>query len=84
MTGGTLYMYEDPSLRINSDYIAEAPCTSSDLKELKLLLEDYVRETGSKKAAYIVKDWENAINQFKKFIPISMITVGDADSLVQK
>ncbi|MEL0011476.1 MAG: glutamate synthase-related protein, partial [Bacteroidota bacterium] len=84
MTGGTLYMYEDPSLRINSDYIAEAPCTSSDLKELKLLIEDYVRETGSKKAAYIVKDWENAINQFKKFIPISMITVGDADSLVQK
>ena len=84
MTGGTLYMYEDPSHRINSDYITEAPCTSNDLKELKALLEDYVSETGSKKAAYIVKDWDNAMNQFKKFIPISMITVGDTDSLVQK
>ena len=84
MTGGTLYMYEDPSHRINSDYITEAPCTSNDLKELKELLEDYVSETGSKKAAYIVKDWDHAMNQFKKFIPISMITVGDTDSLVQK
>jgi glutamate synthase domain-containing protein 3 len=83
MTGGTLFMYEDPSDRVNSDYIAEAPCTAHELSELKALMIDYAKETGSTKANYIVKDWENTVNSFKKYIPISMITVGE-ESFAQK
>jgi glutamate synthase domain-containing protein 3 len=44
---------------------------------------DYAKETGSTKANYIVKDWENTVNSFKKYIPISMITVGE-ESFAQK
>ena len=83
MTGGTLFMYEDPSNRVNNDYIAEAPCTAHELSELKALMIDYAKETGSTKANYIVKDWENTVNSFKKYIPISMITVGE-ESFAQK
>lgn len=83
MTGGTLFMYEDPNDRVNSNYIAEAPCTTHDISQLKALLTDYANETGSTKAMYIVKDWENTVNTFKKFIPISMITVRE-ESYAQK
>ena len=83
MTGGTLFMYEDPNDRVNSDYIAEAPCTTHDKSQLKALLTDYANETGSNKAMYIVKDWENTVNTFRKFIPISMIAVRE-DSYAQK
>ena len=69
--------------RVNGNYIAEAPCTTHDLEQLKALLTDYANETGSTKAMYIVKDWENTVSSFKKFIPISMITVGE-ESFAQK
>ena len=39
MTGGTLFMYEDPNDRVNSNYIAEAPCTTHDRYNLKLYLQ---------------------------------------------
>ena len=35
MTGGILYMYEDPGSKINSDYIAEAVMSEIDLLKLK-------------------------------------------------
>lgn len=78
MTGGTLYMYQDPGSKINREYIGEAVMSALDYDKLKGILEDYVAETGSTKAGYVVSDWENAKKQFKKFIPLSMITVGEA------
>lgn len=76
MTGGTLYMFEDPGSRINSEYIGEAVMSELDFEKLKSILESYASETGSTKASYVVSDWETAKTKFKKFIPISMITVG--------
>tara|TARA_B100000575_G_C23001752_1_gene577202 strand:- start:9 stop:1028 length:1020 start_codon:yes stop_codon:yes gene_type:complete len=80
MTGGTLFMYENPGYKINRDYIGEAAFTEADYAVLKEILEDYMNETGSKKAAYLVSDWENAKTQFKKFLPLSMIRIGEAEN----
>ena len=60
MTGGILYMYEDPGSKINSDYIAEAVMSEIDLLKLKSILEEYASETGSKKATYTISDWETS------------------------
>lgn len=40
-------------------------------------MSDYATETGSTKAKYIVDDWEQVKQQFIKFVPLSMITVGE-------
>ncbi len=73
MTGGVLYMYEDPGSSINTDYIGEDSISEADLFRLKSTLEDYLKETGSTKANYILSDWENASLEIKKFVPLSMI-----------
>jgi glutamate synthase domain-containing protein 3 len=81
MTGGTLYMYQAPGSKINSEYIGETVISEPDNDKLYGILRDYAHETGSKKAEYIVSDWENARKQFKKFIPLSMITVGETSEI---
>ena len=77
MTGGVLYLFEDPGSKINKDYLAEVPMTDPDVKKLKETIEDYAKETGSSKAGYLQSDWNEARKQFKKFVPLSMLTVGD-------
>lgn len=73
MTGGVLYMYEDPGSKINKDYIGEDDISAADLSKLKSILKDYLKETGSSRAKYILSDWEKASSQIKKFVPLSMI-----------
>ena len=85
MTGGTLYMFEDAGSKINSEYIGEAVMSELDFEKLKSILETYSYETGSKKATYIISDWENIKKQFKKYIPLSMITIGEvSDASISK
>ena len=73
MTGGELYLYEDPLLKANGDYIVKTTMTKSDAKKLRLIIEDYFNETQSSKAEYILADWENIIGRFCKYIPHSMV-----------
>lgn len=73
MTGGVLYMYENPATKINKDYIGEDSISEADLFRLKSILEDYAKETGSTKAKYMLSDWENSSAEIKKFVPLSMI-----------
>ena len=84
MTGGVLYLFEDPGSKINKDYLAEVPMTDPDVKKLKEIIEDYAKETESSKAGYLQSDWNEARKQFKKFVPLSMITVGDENEDVVK
>lgn len=77
MTGGALFMYEDPGSRINKEYVGKASLSTKDFEQLFSILSDYAAETGSTKAKYIVEDWEQAKTQFIKYIPLSMITVGE-------
>jgi len=73
MTGGELFLFEDPGSNINSEYIGEQKITPADLKELHSLITDYHRHTGSDKAGYILSDWESVSASFKKFIPVDML-----------
>lgn len=77
MTGGTLFMYSDPGSKINREYINEAQMSTLDYENLKQILSEYAQETSSKKATYILSDWEQAKEAFKKYIPLSMISVGE-------
>lgn len=73
MTGGELFLYEDPGSRVNKEYIGAVKLSEQDEHKLKSILKDYLKETGSTKTEYILSDWDNAKNQFKKYIPVSMI-----------
>lgn len=73
MTGGELFMYEDPGSKVNREYIDEVSLSAKDEQKLKSILEDYHKETESSKAGYILSDWANVKTQFKKFMPVDMI-----------
>ena len=73
MTGGELFLFENPGSRINQEYIGAAELSKKDEDKLKDFLQDYHQETGSKKAEYILSDWEEVKKQFSKYIPVSMI-----------
>lgn len=73
MTGGELFLFEDPGSKVNKGYIDAVKLSEQDEHKLKSILKDYLKETGSTKTEYILSDWENAKAQFKKYIPVSMI-----------
>jgi glutamate synthase domain-containing protein 3 len=73
MTGGELFLYEDPKTRVNSDYISKVPMTENDIQNLRMIIEDYLDETGSNKAKYILSDWKKVSETFYKYVPNSMI-----------
>ncbi|MDR9415476.1 MAG: glutamate synthase large subunit [Gracilimonas sp.] len=73
MTGGELFLFEDPGSKVNRQYIDAIPLAQKDEEKLKSIIKDYHQETGSTKAEYILSDWENVKSQFKKYIPVSMI-----------
>lgn len=84
MTGGTLYLYEDPGSRINKEYITEISLTEFDFEKIRDILTDYAKETASSKATYIISDWDTAKTHFKKFIPLSMMRVGEDPAVPKK
>ncbi len=80
MTGGELFLFEDPGTKVNKDYISKVAMTEHDFAKLHAILEDYQQETSSTKAKYILSDWEQIKDQFNKYMPISMIKIGENDS----
>ena len=76
MTGGVLYLAEDPGERINREYLAEDGLTEEDWTSLRLILEDYGRETGSARVAEWGLDWERVRVRMKKFVPVSVSGMG--------
>ncbi|TNE71674.1 glutamate synthase large subunit [bacterium] len=73
MTGGELFTYGDPGSYINKEYIAECSISEEYYQQLYVLLDDYHRETGSSKAKYILKDWEEARKEFHLFVPLGLL-----------
>ena len=72
MTGGVLYLAEDPKDRINREYLAETTLTGEDRKALALLLADYVAETGSVRVQTWLEDGRLAADRFRKFVPVAV------------
>lgn len=73
MSGGIAYVLDsDHTLyrRMNKDMVTLQELTDKyDIQELKNILEDYEKETGSKRAAEILSDFEKWIPDFKKVVP---------------
>jgi glutamate synthase (ferredoxin) len=73
MSGGIAYvldMNHDLYRRMNKDMVSLEELTEKyDIAELKEILEDYVKETGSELGKEILADFENYIPHFKKIVP---------------
>ncbi|MCC5906261.1 MAG: glutamate synthase large subunit [Balneolaceae bacterium] len=73
MTGGILYLRKDQVHQINNEYVTPLNVDSSSSKELKRLLLDYHKHTGSATAEEYLSDWENEKNNFVKLMPIGVL-----------
>ncbi|MCR5221780.1 MAG: glutamate synthase subunit alpha, partial [Lachnospiraceae bacterium] len=73
MSGGIAYVYDKHNRlykNLNKEMVfMEQVETKTDREELKKMLEDHVRYTGSQKAAQILADFEAELTNFKKIIP---------------
>ena len=74
MSGGIAYVYdpEDQFLaRCNLAMVELEPLTeAADITELKSLIEEHRKQTGSTVAAAILKDWTAKVKLFRKVMPI--------------
>jgi len=74
MSGGVAYVLDKNHnlyKNINKDMVTFTELSDKyDIGELKSLLEDYLKETGSKKAQDILDNFEDSIKDFKKVIPL--------------
>lgn len=73
MTGGEVILFGNPKEKINSEYLALQDMNTSEKEALKALLEDYVAETNSPKAALILEGWQLLHKKFYRYRPINLI-----------
>jgi glutamate synthase domain-containing protein 3 len=72
MTGGTAYVYDEGqelNTRLSSSAPAQRRPSEMEQLELKGLLEEFARHTGSPRAAVILADWEKSLRRFWVFSP---------------
>ena len=73
MSGGIAYVLDADHMlyrRINKDMVnMEELHDKYDIEELRAILSDYEKETGSELAKGILSDFESCIPDFKKIIP---------------
>ncbi len=73
MSGGIAYVLDREHtlyLRMNKDMASLYEVTEKyDIAELRSIIEDYVKETGSEFGKEILNDFENFIPDFKKIVP---------------
>ncbi len=72
MSGGIAYIYdEDGSFRANcnTDMVQLTYVSDENAVELKQMVIDHERNTGSKKAAKLLKNWDKALSKFVCVLP---------------
>jgi len=72
MTGGVAYAIEWGQLNIDSVIAREVP--AEDLDELRALIEEHHRRTGSTLAAGMLTRWESAARLFRQIVPLGATT----------
>ncbi len=76
MTGGELYLYGDEQEPyVNKDYITSVALSEEDELRLKTILDEYVNETDSHSARFILKHWPTSKHNFRKYVPNAMAKV---------
>jgi glutamate synthase (NADPH/NADH) large chain/glutamate synthase (ferredoxin) len=69
MTGGTAYVVDWRQL--NSDSVVAREVPAEDTEELRALVEEHRRRTGSRRAAEMLADWESAVRRFRQIVPVA-------------
>jgi glutamate synthase (NADPH/NADH) large chain len=70
MTGGVAYVTEWRQL--NADSVVARTVPEEDAAELRTLVEEHHRRTGSRLAATILEDWVQALSRFRQLVPIAV------------
>ncbi len=74
MSGGVAYVYDESELfdtRCNLDMVdVETVWTAEDEKQLRVLIENHFRYTGSSRAKMILESWESRLPLFVKVMPV--------------
>ncbi len=71
MTGGVAYLREWGQL--NLDFVVAREVPAEDVAELRALVEEHHRRTGSARAAAMLAEWNSALKAFRQIIPAGVI-----------
>jgi len=71
MTGGVAYITHWQQLNADSVVAREVP--EEDEGELRSLIEEHHRRTGSPRAAALLADWRSAIGRFRQVVPVARL-----------
>ena len=73
MSGGIAYVWDenrDLYLRLNKELVSMEPVAEKhDMEELRALLAEHVRATGSPRAKAVLEHFEDSVRHFKKILP---------------
>ena len=72
MSGGIAYVLDEENRlyrNLNKDMVLIEKLEEEDIRQLRQMLENHLRETGSEKAAAILADFSGFVPKFKKIIP---------------
>ena len=76
MTGGVAYVRECGQL--NPDSVLARHVPMEDAEQLKELVDEHHRRTGSRLAAELLADWPLALKGFRQVVPLAAIAAADA------
>src|SRR4029077_8365580 len=71
MTGGVAYLTEWRQL--NSDSVVAREVPEEDEAELRILIQEHHRRTGSARAAALLANWESALRGFRQIVPANRV-----------
>jgi len=66
------------SRQLNLDSVAPREVPAEDANELRALVEEHHRRTGSARAAVMLADWDRALKTFRQIVPIGATPVVEA------
>jgi glutamate synthase domain-containing protein 2/glutamate synthase domain-containing protein 1/glutamate synthase domain-containing protein 3 len=79
MTGGTAYAagraqgahFEPGWRQLNADSVMAREVPAEDSDELKALVQEHFAYTGSRRAAEMLANWDEAVRQFRQIVPVA-------------
>src|SRR5436305_12120937 len=71
MTGGTAYLLEWRQLNGDSVIAREVP--AEDALELRAIVAEHARRTGSTLAAALLADWAASLDRFRQVVPVVVV-----------
>ncbi len=71
MTGGVAYLFDWRQL--NADSVVARPVPAEDEQDLRTVVEEHHRRTGSAVAAAVLSDWPASMRRFRQVVPVSAL-----------